>query len=142
VLLQRNVIWLQFESVSQGRARRSRLAAHPVLGRGLNQRRHRVAARHARRQWVVGIAGVKRGRLLIAAHRLFKLLADKLLAGRKVELCRFAPVGVAHRCGRHCCLSLFCVNDWSRRRGRAGCRVLRRCCRSRRLGVKDARNGH
>jgi hypothetical protein len=85
--------------MGQGRSRLRRIAAQPVFGRCLNQRRHRVTASDTRRQRVVGIAWVERGRLLVAAQGLFKLSINEELARGKIELGSPPPVGVARQFG-------------------------------------------
>ena len=102
--------------MSQGRAGGRRIAAQTGLGRGLNLCRHRMAARHIGRQRVVSIAGVQPGRLLVAAHGLFKPPGHKKLAGGKEELGRPPPVGVAHGgLGWRGLLGLPGVRNWSAR---------------------------
>jgi len=86
VLLHLGVARIEFERMGQGRSRLRCIAAQPVLGRCLNQRRHRVTASDTRRQRVVGIAWVERGRLLVAAQGLFKLSINEELARGKIEL--------------------------------------------------------
>ena len=100
VFVHLGVFRIQFERMSQSRARGRRVAAQPVLGRGLHQCGYRVTAGHVRRQRVVLVAWVQLGGLFIALHGFFKLLIDEELAGRNVELRRPPPVGVARRFGR------------------------------------------
>jgi hypothetical protein len=95
--------------MSQGRSRFRRIAAQPVFGRCLNQRRHRVTARDACRQRIVGITGVQLGSLLVAAEGRFKLSIREELAGGKIELGSATPVGAAYRPGQANVLSRFGV---------------------------------
>src|SRR5271157_5931190 len=112
------VFGVEFKSMSKGGAFACRIAAQPVLGRGLYQRRYRVTEGKIGRQRVVGIGGVKLGRLPIVAHRLFKPLLFEELAGLKVELGCAPAVIAARRFGR---LGVF---GWSG--GRHGALAVRR----------------
>ncbi len=108
------------KSASQCGARSGIVAEQPVLGRGLDQRRHRMAARHIGRQPVVGVGGVERGGLLKSLHRLFKLAIQEQLARCEIKLGRAPPVAAARRLGFFC-------------RSRSRCSRRRRLARRRAL---------